>query len=488
MATINPPLYLQARTDHSAFSFRRLNQAILQLSAGAAANATDLLVTERGAGANLTIDVATGQGFVAELATYPGYYMVDNQGTLNKAIAPADPTDPRIDTVIIRVQDTEDNSPDGSDIFTIEVLVGDTHPTTPVKAPIPATYQATELATVAVGAAAGSIVDANITDTRVVIESVADVAADLVLTDANVATNVTNIGTNDSEIQALEDDTAAITRSGTTTTITDTTLVDVNAATITLDAATINLDASGTLLVAAATLVDLNATTVTLDATTANVDGSTRVNILSASTVDIDATTEIILDSAAVTVVGDLDIEGDVLTVSDGTNNGTLSAVAASFEMESQTGDRIDFIAAGTNSLRLTTGGTVQITATGTSDTGHDVKASGTAVAGTLRALSIFSSSERWKEEIEKVNNAATAAKHKGIAPITYKSTHKADVEDGRAGPFLGFSAENLYEIDPLLTTVDDEGLPNGVRHLSITAFLVATVNDLQARLDAAGL
>lgn len=129
--------------------------------AGGVVRPTHLRVTQRGAGANMSVDVATGGVLVPGSASDQGLWFVHNEGTVNVAIAAADPTNPRIDRVVVRVRDTEyGDAADAADIF---VVTG-----TPAGVPAaPATpARSYSLGTVAVAALATSITNANITDTR----------------------------------------------------------------------------------------------------------------------------------------------------------------------------------------------------------------------------------------------------------------------------------------------------------------------------------
>lgn len=67
----------------------------------------DLKVSQRAAGANMSVDVAAGLGLaLGDDVAYQGPYLVPNDAVLNLAIAAADPTNPRVDRVIAEVRDS----------------------------------------------------------------------------------------------------------------------------------------------------------------------------------------------------------------------------------------------------------------------------------------------------------------------------------------------------------------------------------------------
>lgn len=158
MAEINPPFAIDGTTS-PAQRARRMMQAIM---GPGVARTADLIVTQNGT-PNMSVNVATGGAFVqGTTGTYQGVYFVENQGTVNKAIATAHATNPRRDIVVARVRE---NAVDGSGAtaWDIHVVTG-----TPAASPvIPATpANCLLLAVVSVAAASSSIVAANITDAR----------------------------------------------------------------------------------------------------------------------------------------------------------------------------------------------------------------------------------------------------------------------------------------------------------------------------------
>lgn len=67
---------------------------------------TDLQVTQRGAGANMSVDVSAGAGVVQDdHGSGGGFYGATFPATTNVAISAADATNPRIDRVVLRIRD-----------------------------------------------------------------------------------------------------------------------------------------------------------------------------------------------------------------------------------------------------------------------------------------------------------------------------------------------------------------------------------------------
>lgn len=165
MTVISVANFLQAES-HDAHTLRREFQAKMGGRPGVVPNTatfTDLKVTQRGAGANMSVDVAEGSCYVMGTeSNYQGLYHCDNQGVTNVVITASDPTNPRRDMIVARIRDSEYGVA-VTDEFTIEAIAG-----TPAGSPADPTIPANciVLARVAVAAAASSITNANITDLR----------------------------------------------------------------------------------------------------------------------------------------------------------------------------------------------------------------------------------------------------------------------------------------------------------------------------------
>lgn len=127
--------------------------------------AGDFAVTQNGT-PNMSVNVAAGRALIRSgnaSSIAAGVYAVLNDATVNVAIAAADPTNPRIDLVVVQVRDT--NYGEATNDVRITVITG-----TPAASPaVPALTSypnALVLAQIAVAAADTSIVTGDITDKR----------------------------------------------------------------------------------------------------------------------------------------------------------------------------------------------------------------------------------------------------------------------------------------------------------------------------------
>jgi hypothetical protein len=71
-------------------------------------NSTDLTVAQRSAGANMSVDIAAGEAYIADdhvSSNAGGFYWTKNEGIVNTTITTADATNPRVDRVILEVLD-----------------------------------------------------------------------------------------------------------------------------------------------------------------------------------------------------------------------------------------------------------------------------------------------------------------------------------------------------------------------------------------------
>jgi hypothetical protein len=161
MAVRTPPSWLQ-NGSHPAENDRLTTQALWATTG--IIKATSLAVTQNSP-AGLSVLVASGWAAVvgttqANMGTYVGY----NDATTTLSINTADPTNPRVDLVCMTVQDAYYT---GSLNDVILQVVAGTPAGSPVAPALPA--NSITLATVAVGAGATAITNANITDTRVLV-------------------------------------------------------------------------------------------------------------------------------------------------------------------------------------------------------------------------------------------------------------------------------------------------------------------------------
>lgn len=153
--------FIEAVTTNHARMFRR-TYTTLAGKAGVG-GVSDLDVTQHGAGANPSVDVAAGLVFVAGTeGTRPGMYAVHSDGVANVSVPVGDPTNPRIDLIVARIKDNE--YADGADIGTIERVAG-----TPAGSPVEPTVPANSfvLARIDVPAGASSVTNTMITERRV---------------------------------------------------------------------------------------------------------------------------------------------------------------------------------------------------------------------------------------------------------------------------------------------------------------------------------
>ena len=161
MTLRTPPSWLQ-NGSHPAENDRLTTQA---LWATTGIIKSDSLAVTQNSPAGLSILVASGWAAVvgtvqANMGTYVGY----NDGTVVLSITTADPTNPRIDLVCLTVNDAYYTGALNNAV--LQVVAG-TPAGSPVAPALPA--NSISLATVAVGAGATAITNANITDTRVLV-------------------------------------------------------------------------------------------------------------------------------------------------------------------------------------------------------------------------------------------------------------------------------------------------------------------------------
>lgn len=159
MAEVQPPLYLNLQQVYQAAD---LGLPLGDLVAEGVVGAGDLAVSQRGAGANMSVDVAAGTAYVeGDTADEQPTYRVRNDATRNLTIDAADATNPRIDLVVAEVLDAAFTG--ASNLWRLRVVKG-----TPAAGPTPPATPDTALvlAQVTVAAAAASITDAAIADSR----------------------------------------------------------------------------------------------------------------------------------------------------------------------------------------------------------------------------------------------------------------------------------------------------------------------------------
>lgn len=125
-------------------------------------NVGDFAVSQRAAGANMSVDVAAGYAWVRGTENADqGAYHVYNDGTVNLSIAASDATNPRVDLVVIKVQDAFYSG--ATRTASVTVVTG-TAAASPAYPSVPA--NSLVLAAVRVAAASTTVATAAITDFR----------------------------------------------------------------------------------------------------------------------------------------------------------------------------------------------------------------------------------------------------------------------------------------------------------------------------------
>lgn len=157
-------LIMQAGGGDSAISYSALDARALfdALIAGEGVIGAGLKVSQRGAGANFSVDVAVGYAAIlGDDVSLQGKYLVQNTAVANLVIASPPVSGTRIHRVIARIKDKLHNGTWTTYEWILEVLA-DTGSGTPA---LPAS--AINLATVSVAAGQANVSNANITDLRV---------------------------------------------------------------------------------------------------------------------------------------------------------------------------------------------------------------------------------------------------------------------------------------------------------------------------------
>jgi hypothetical protein len=160
MALRTPPSWLQ-NGSHPAENDRLTTTGILWKSQGVADYGA-MKVSQSGTPA-MSVSLAAGHALIAGTQTSnQGFYIAYNDAATTVAIATASPTLPRIDRIVVTVQDSFYGGTANNQVL-FQALTG-----TPNASPVaPATpANSISLATIAVAANQTTVVDGNITDTR----------------------------------------------------------------------------------------------------------------------------------------------------------------------------------------------------------------------------------------------------------------------------------------------------------------------------------
>lgn len=171
MAAIRLPAWLNAGSVSYPAENDRLSEAASLAPGGASpaarsgvfpADGNSLSVAQHGT-PNMSVDVSPGQCAVqGTITTTQGVYICTSDSTVNLAIAAANATNPRIDVVVVTVEDAQYAG--ASNDALLQVITGVPAATPAVPA---APANSLVIAQIAVAAGATSIVAANITDVRV---------------------------------------------------------------------------------------------------------------------------------------------------------------------------------------------------------------------------------------------------------------------------------------------------------------------------------
>jgi hypothetical protein len=157
--TLYPPLLLEAKPGdtpitYHAQDFRNMISAITPNSG--VIRAGDLLVSQRAAGANVSVDVAAGRAIVpGTVVANEGTYIVTSDATFNVPLQTPSSSNPRIDLIVAQVYDAQADG--GTKYSWTPLAVAGTPAGTPVAPATPA--NSLLLATVYVPANATSIVN-----------------------------------------------------------------------------------------------------------------------------------------------------------------------------------------------------------------------------------------------------------------------------------------------------------------------------------------
>ena len=159
MAFLQPPSFLQNRSDHTAAGDRLTTGSIV--SSGGVVGVGDLEITQQ-ASPNMTVRVAPGKCFVAgTLNNYQGMYHCVNDAVVNITIAASSASFPRRDLIVARVYDAFYAG--ASNQWAVEVVTG-VATSTPALPVVPA--NSIVLAEILVPASSSTVINANILNRR----------------------------------------------------------------------------------------------------------------------------------------------------------------------------------------------------------------------------------------------------------------------------------------------------------------------------------
>lgn len=157
MALRTPPSWLQ-NGSHPAENDRLTTKAIYNTTG--IIGSSSLQVTPQ-AVPNMTVNVATGWAAIVSSTANAGTYVAFNDATTILTIGTADPSLPRIDRIVVTVNDAFYSGASNNVVFAVVAGTPNASPTAPATP-----SNSISLATIAVAAATTTITAGNITDTR----------------------------------------------------------------------------------------------------------------------------------------------------------------------------------------------------------------------------------------------------------------------------------------------------------------------------------
>ena len=169
MALLQPPSFMQNRTDHTAQEDRLFLAGLVKPSGGIGtlSSIAGVNLVRAQASPNMSVIVHRERFFIPGTEdTNQGVYHGFNDADLTVTIAAASPTLPRIDIICASIQDSFYSG--GSNQFNLGAITG-----TPASSPVPPTAPANSItiANIAVAANATSVTNANITNNATVATS-----------------------------------------------------------------------------------------------------------------------------------------------------------------------------------------------------------------------------------------------------------------------------------------------------------------------------
>ena len=144
--------------------------------------------------------------------------------------------------------------------------------------------------------------------------------------------------------------------------------------------------------------------------------------------------------------------------------------------IQENSGNQLTVVAGGAEGINITSAGIWKTTWSTTASAAN-------AFVGDGNYLLRSTSSIRYKHDIDTLDADHALSAVMAMRPVTYRG--KTDEDQRR---HVGFIAEEVAEIAPLLATYDEggeTGTPNYVTYDRVTAYLVAVVQKQQAEIDA---